>query len=485
MPKILSFKGWLNESLPVSIAKEYAGMQRREEVESKLNELFTRLSELPGAQKSKRGDRVYFEFNYDAAKKQRLANYKSPIQIEVEKELEKAGFTIIDYIKGIVKDSYNREVKIGTALKKIKRPDLVDKVNGDEIRVSRRNNEDVMYIVFSKHPYDIASMTGGRGWKSCVDVVDKKTGFNWEHVEADIKSGSFISYVIKKEDFNINNPAARVVFKKLQDKNNDKNVVFYPDRMYGTASEKFVPFAKSIVDKVQDFTPGTYILNKEVYGPKNKDVYVDDPSMRTGIDMHSQGYHDAFSGKSKPKTKDVVLEIIKDLGITNYTINEDLSIDVEGKVDLYSKNLIHIPLNFRNVTGNFICSKNQLISLDGSPKVVKGFNCSENNLKDLVGAPTTVTGNFSCYGNPLTSMDGAPQEIAGTFVCFACDLDNLKGGPKIVGGDYECSQNKLTSFEGAPKKVGGTFTCQENTPLLSKNEIDWLKTNIEASDFEL
>lgn len=485
MPRILRFKHWLNESLPVSIAKEYAGMQRREEVENKLNELFTRLSQLPGSQKSKRGDRVYFEFEYDATKKQRLFKQKSPTQIEVEEELEKSGFTVIDYIKGIVKDSYNREVKIGTALAKIKRPDLVNKVNADEIRVSGRNNENILYIVFSKHPYDIASMTGGRGWKSCVDVVDKQTGFNWKHVEADIKSGSFISYVIKKKDFNINNPIARVVFKKLENESDNKNVFFYPDRMYGTASEEFVPFAKSIVDKVQDFTPGMYVLDKGVYGRGNKDVYVDDFSMKTGINIHSQGYQDAFSGKSKPMTKDVVLEIIKDLGIENYKINKDLSIDVEGKVDISGKKLNHIPLNFRNVTGNFICSKNQLISLDGSPKNVKGFSCSENNLKNLIGAPTTVSGNFSCYGNPLTSLEGSPEKISGTFMCFACGLKNLKGGPKVVGGTYECSQNDLTSFEGAPQEVGDVFVCQDNDPKLGKNEIDWIQTNIKASSFEL
>jgi hypothetical protein len=46
-------------------------------------------------------------------------------------------------------------------------------------------------------------------------------------------------------------------------------------------------------------------------------------------------------------------KICKEYKIKNYTINDDLSIDVDGDVDLSNKSLIKIPIKFRKVSGNF------------------------------------------------------------------------------------------------------------------------------------
>ena len=67
--------------------------------------------------------------------------------------------------------------------------------------------------------------------------------------------------------------------------------------------------------------------------------------------------------------------------VENYTINEDLGVDVSGVVDLSGKSLIVIPIRFRNVGGNFSCTKNSLVDLSGCPIEVGGdFNCSFNKL---------------------------------------------------------------------------------------------------------
>lgn len=41
------------------------------------------------------------------------------------------------------------------------------------------------------------------------------------------------------------------------------------------------------------------------------------------------------------------------LGIKKYTINDDLTVDVDGDVDISYKNLVKIPINFGIVSGNF------------------------------------------------------------------------------------------------------------------------------------
>ena len=67
-------------------------------------------------------------------------------------------------------------------------------------------------------------------------------------------------------------------------------------------------------------------------------------------------------------------------GITNYTINNGL-VDVDASVNLSSRKLTKLPLQFGKVTGNFFCNDNQLTTLEGGPKEVGGdFYCVNNPL---------------------------------------------------------------------------------------------------------
>jgi hypothetical protein len=107
--------------------------------------------------------------------------------------------------------------------------------------------------------------------------------------------------------------------------------------------------------------------------------------------------------------------------ITNYSINEDGSINVDGDVNLSRKNLIKLPLRFRNVTGY--------------------FNCNSNLLTTLEGCPVSVGGDFRCRDNKLTSLQGSPKE---------------------VGSYLDCSDNNIKTFEGCPEFIGEWFYCVNN-----------------------
>ena len=48
--------------------------------------------------------------------------------------------------------------------------------------------------------------------------------------------------------------------------------------------------------------------------------------------------------------------ICKKYGIIDYTINDDMSISVEGDVNLTHKNLKSLPIKFKEVGGYFWCS---------------------------------------------------------------------------------------------------------------------------------
>ena len=55
------------------------------------------------------------------------------------------------------------------------------------------------------------------------------------------------------------------------------------------------------------------------------------------------------------KTKEEIQNWLDRLRIKNYTINEDLTVDIKGDIEISSKDLTIIPVQFGNVTGSFYC----------------------------------------------------------------------------------------------------------------------------------
>ena len=164
-----------------------------------------------------------------------------------------------------------------------------------------------------------------------------------------------------------------------------------------------------------------------------------------------------------PTTREEVVEVCEKYEIENYIINDGLSIDVDGDVDLYKKKLEYLPLKFNYVGGTFNCSFNQLKILEGCPRTVVGdFFCDYNELKTLKGSPQTVDGSFYCYNNELKTLEGCPKTVGGDFDCFENELKTLEGSPQTVGGTFNCSYNELITLEGSPQTVDGSFNCSRN-----------------------
>lgn len=99
--------------------------------------------------------------------------------------------------------------------------------------------------------------------------------------------------------------------------------------------------------------------------------------------------------------------------IHSYTMNDDGSIDVGytgaySHVDFSKLKLDKIPLRFNSVCGSFNCSENDLTTLKGSPKYVRGgFDCSKNKmLKSLDGGPRSVHGVYNFSDTGVLSFNG-------------------------------------------------------------------------------
>jgi hypothetical protein len=139
--------------------------------------------------------------------------------------------------------------------------------------------------------------------------------------------------------------------------------------------------------------------------------------------------------------------ICQKFGITNWTVDSDGGVDVDGNVNLGSMRLTKIPLKFGRVSGDFYCDWNELTTLEGCPHEVGGsFICADNYLTGLEGCPSRVGGDFNCIWNKLTTLEDAPEEVGGDFYCRSNSLITLEGSPKDIGGAFYCSDNPINNL---------------------------------------
>jgi len=95
---------------------------------------------------------------------------------------------------------------------------------------------------------------------------------------------------------------------------------------------------------------------------------------------------------------------LDEMSVSDYTINEDFTIDVEGTVDLFEMKIVKFPeyIQFNIVKGYMSCAHCELITLKGCPiKVYQDFYCDWNNLTSLEGCPKLIGGSLYCGHNKV------------------------------------------------------------------------------------
>jgi len=160
----------------------------------------------------------------------------------------------------------------------------------------------------------------------------------------------------------------------------------------------------------------------------------------------------------------MIKEICERYNITNYTINSDDSIDVDGDVSLSNYALDKMPLKFNKVKGHFVISLLGMETLEGCPEYVGGdFIISLNMIKNLKGCPKRIDGNFDCSNNKwLTSLEDGPEYVGGDFTCSHTKINTLKNSPKYIGGHVDCESTNIENLEGLPKHIKGYLNCSKN-----------------------
>ena len=168
-------------------------------------------------------------------------------------------------------------------------------------------------------------------------------------------------------------------------------------------------------------------------------------------------------------TKKQIKAFLDENWISNYIINDDLTIDVDGNVWLEIEDT-EIPVQFNEVNGDFdLTGSKNLTSLKGSPINVFGnFFCAELSLTTLLGAPDYIQDNFVCHGNPISSLEGMP-DVMGNCVCFRTNV--------TLGSIFELSSK---SEERVLEFINGYFDFSDYVDSredYARNAKTWLEFN--------
>ena len=129
----------------------------------------------------------------------------------VKKHLNDNGYTITDYKGGYAEDKFKRQVSIGKALNKTKAPSEVMKAfTSDPKRLGSTQKAKGLEVSISRHPYDVAGMSTGQGWTSCMNMSG---GCNAHYLGRDVKAGTHVAYLVHHGDDKAENPIARIALK--------------------------------------------------------------------------------------------------------------------------------------------------------------------------------------------------------------------------------------------------------------------------------
>mgnify|MGYP000895086929 CR=1 FL=1 len=171
-----------------------------------------------------------------------------------------------------------------------------------------------------------------------------------------------------------------------------------------------------------------------------------------------------------PKTKSSVDIFCKKLGLNDYNINDDLTVDVNF-VDLSKRHLVDFPIKFNEVN-IFMCTQNpNLTSLKGCPKIVlDDFNVMSCGITDTTYLPESVGDIFNCSYNKITTTE-----------IFKVECTHLlyKSNPiyKLINRISEVIGDNFGIEIGSKRHKEIAYRLDEFNVIKEQNKIDMISLN--------
>lgn len=280
---------FLLEKLTINQYRPYSEVKRDPRSEAWLNAFWERVKELPGAEVSRNGHRIYFKFDLPAKDLEmgEQQNAYGGDSVKIKENIKyyltsKLNYDVVklDYIHGkfisLVKTRVGdkeRELNIGKVLTKAAKnnpraKELLDKFSNDPLRLTSNLDTKKLMIVLSNHSYDIAGMSTDRRWTSCMNLL---SGSNARWVKEDIKWGTVVAYLIEENDKNIENPLGRILIKPYFDDNGA--VVYFPEpTVYSpyVGLDSMREFLQDICTVIANRISWLYKIGRDVNDPNQK-----------------------------------------------------------------------------------------------------------------------------------------------------------------------------------------------------------------------
>jgi hypothetical protein len=119
-------------------------------------------------------------------------------------------------------------------------------------------------IVITRNKYDVAGMSTGRRWPSCMNMVD---GANKQYLPKDIQHGTLTAYLVAHNDHGIAEPIGRQNLKQF---NNGSG-----HTIYSQESTSYGRFPRGAKKAVEEWAKANYPSEPGIY-TKHHDLYDDD-----------------------------------------------------------------------------------------------------------------------------------------------------------------------------------------------------------------
>lgn len=240
--------------------------------------------------------RIYIPFQDAEFSKEEIEIVK-----ELSSELEEAGYELVDIKQGYARQKgKSNNFKIGKLLEKLQyqrnkeienefASGQISKILRDRnISYSNKRYEELktsfenlpsriggqFEIVISKNPHDLGSMSTGRGWESCMNLVK---GSHRQDVYCEVAYGGFVAYLIKSQDKNIEKPLARIHIRRFDNKKG-LSIAMPEETVYGNEVPGFLEEIQNwLVSKQGRIAAGPYSKQggkySDTFGNESKKVY--------------------------------------------------------------------------------------------------------------------------------------------------------------------------------------------------------------------
>ena len=240
-------------------------------------------------------------------------------------------------VDNAVPENKRQYIRIGKLINKYL-PDLLRPYKLDTTNKEKESKEGQTYdIILSRHPYDLAGISTGRHWRSCMTIATKKDvkeGSHCIYMDKAVHEKMLAVYLVKSEDKNITDPTSRIVLAPFVGRE-EGDIAWGVGGVYGTKSSHF----KKIVDSwVEDKLNSN--LKSETYD-LDTTIYDDD-------------YDTGFNSSKKYFWVEDVLKEVPEYDKLNFKSSLESSIDtsVSGQVIFYIPS--HIPIHSEGKLKKFI-----------------------------------------------------------------------------------------------------------------------------------